>query len=246
MIKPIIGISGNINFSNTGEVMGLERAYVNCDYVNSVIAGGGAPVILPVILDDAAIEAQIKGIDGLLMSGGYDVNPLLYGEEPIKEQEFIYPEIDEYYIKLIKAANKLGKPILGICKGEQIINVAFGGTLYQDMSQIAGSYIMHSQKSKRNMAGHTINILENTKLYNILGESSTVNSFHHQAVKDIAPNFIVNAYSKDGVVEGIEYKGENFVLGVQWHPEGMIEKYPEMIKLFKALVDQSKNKVDNE
>lgn len=238
MSKTLIGISGNILISEKG----MERAFVNCDYVNSVIAGGGAPVILPVIDDNEAIEAQMRNIDGLLLSGGYDVNPLLYGEEPTEKQEFIYPEIDEHDIKLIKAAYKMNKPILGICRGIQILNVAFGGTLYQDLSHIEDCFIKHSQNSKRNMAGHTVEILKKSKLNEILGDSIQTNSFHHQAVKDIAPDFIADAWSKDGVIEGIEMQGEGFILGVQWHPEGMIDKYPIMIKLFKAFVDAAKNK----
>lgn len=233
MSKALIGISGNILISEKG----MERAFVNCDYVNSVIAGGGAPVILPVIEDDEAIEAQMKNVDGLLLSGGYDVNPLIYGEEPTQKQEFTYPEIDEHDIKLIKAAFRMNKPILGICKGVQILNVAFGGTLYQDLSHMEDCFIKHSQNSRRDMAGHSVEILKGSKLNEILGDSIQTNSFHHQAVKDIAPDFIADAWSKDGVIEGIEMRGEGFVLGVQWHPEGMIDKYPSMVKLFKAFVD---------
>lgn len=240
MAKPLIGISGNILINQTGMFPGMERAFVNCDYVNSVIEGGGSPVILPVIADDEAIEVQMRNVDGLILSGGYDVDPLLYGEEPTQKQDFIYPEIDDHDIKLIKAAYKMNKPILGICKGIQILNVAFGGTLYQDLSHIEDCFIMHSQNSKRYMPGHTVEILKGTKLYNIFGDTIRTNSFHHQAVREVAPNFIPNAWSKDGVVEGIELKGEGFVIGVQWHPEGMFEKYPIMLKLFKAFVDAAK------
>lgn len=240
MEKPLIGISANILISETGMFPGMERAYVNCDYVNSVVAGGGVPVILPVIEGDEAIEAQMKNIDGLILSGGYDVNPLLYGEEPAKSQEFIYPEIDEHDIRLIKSAYRMSKPILGICKGIQVLNVAFGGTLYQDLSHIEECFIKHSQNSRRDMAGHTVEILKHSKLNEILGDSIQTNSFHHQAVKDIAPNFIANAWSKDGVIEGIEMQGNAFVLGVQWHPEGMYKKHPAMVKLFKAFIDASR------
>lgn len=242
MTKPLIGISGNIIISETGMFPGMERAYVNCDYVDSVIAGGGTPVILPVINDDEAIEEQMRNVDGLILSGGYDVNPLLYGEEPTQQQEYTYPEIDEHDIKLIKIAFKMNKPIFGICKGIQVLNVAFGGTLYQDLSHMEDCFIKHNQNSKRDMAGHTVEILKDSKLNKILGDSVQTNSFHHQAVKDIAADFIANAWSKDGVIEGIEMKGEKFVLGVQWHPEGMIDKYPIMVKLFKAFVDTAKNK----
>lgn len=240
MEKPLIGISANILISDGAANPGMERAYVNVDYVNSVIAGGGVPVILPVIADYGATEAQMRGIDGLILSGGYDINPLLYGEEPTIKQDFTYPEIDEHDINLIKIAYKSNKPILGICKGIQALNVAFGGTLYQDLSHIEDCFIKHSQSSKRDMAGHTVEMLKNTKLHKILGDSIVTNSFHHQAVKDVAPNFIANAWSKDGVVEGMEMQGEGFIIGVQWHPEGMIQKHPIMLKLFEALVNAAK------
>jgi putative glutamine amidotransferase len=236
MRKPLIGISANVLISETG----MERNFVNNDYVNAVAAAGGVPVILPITMDDASIEAQIGSVNGLLLSGGYDVNPLLYGEEPTQKQEFTRPDIDEHDIKLIKGAFNMGKPILGICKGIQVLNVAFGGTLYQDLSHIEDCFIMHSQNSKRDMPGHTVEILKDTKLYKILGESVKVNSFHHQAVREIAPGFIANAWSKDGVVEGMEMQGEGFVLGVQWHPEGMFEKHPIMVKLLKAFVDAAR------
>lgn len=241
MVRPIIGISGNILISEGGSFPGMERAYVNADYVNSVAAVGGVPVILPVVENYEAAEAQMRSVDGLLLSGGYDVNPLLYGEEPTEKQDFIYPEIDEHDINLINIACKMNKPILGICKGIQVLNVAFGGTLYQDLSQMEECFIKHSQNSKRDMAGHTVEILKYTKLHDIFGDSIITNSFHHQAVKEIAPNFIANAWSKDGVIEGIEMQREGFVMGVQWHPEGMVKKYPEMIKLFEALVDAARN-----
>lgn len=240
MGKPVIGISANILISESRSNPGMERAYVNCDYVNSIVTAGGVPVILPVINDYEAVEAQMRNVDGLLLSGGYDVNPLLYGEEPTKLQDFIYPEVDEHDINLIKLAYKMNKPILGICKGIQVLNVAFGGTLYQDLSHMEDCFIKHSQNSKRNMAGHTVEILKGTKLHKIFGDSIQTNSFHHQAVKEAASDFIVSAWSKDGVVEGMEMKGKGFVMGVQWHPEGMIENHPIMLKLFETFVDAAK------
>lgn len=237
MIKPLIGISANILISETGSFPGMERAYVNCDYVNSVVAGGGTPVILPVIEDDELIENQIRNVDGILLSGGYDINPLIFGEEPTEKQGFTYPEVDEHDIKLARIAYKMNKPILGICKGLQVLNVAFGGNLYQDLSQIEDCFIKHSQDSKRDMAGHTVETLKNSRLNSILGDSIKTNSFHHQAVKNVAPSFVASAWSKDGVIEGIELQEELFVVGVQWHPEGMINKYPVMLKLFQAFID---------
>lgn len=239
MKNVIIGISGNILIMDGGMFPGIERAYVNNSYIESVAKAGGAPVILPVVLDDELIKRQVERIDGLIISGGYDVNPLTYGEEPTQSQGFTFPEIDEYDLKLIKFATELKKPILGICRGLQILNVAFGGTLYQDLSQIEGSYIKHSQSSKGDMPGHSIDIMEDTLLYNVLGQSNLINSFHHQAIKDLAPGFIVSARAKDGVIEAIEKQGEQFIIAVQWHPEMMTAKSVQMLEIFKLFIEQS-------
>jgi putative glutamine amidotransferase len=235
MAKPIIGISANILVSDTG----MERNYVNNDYVNAVAAAGGVPVIMPIILEDEAIEAQVRGIDGLLLSGGYDVNPLIYGQEPIEKQEYTRPDIDEHDIKLIMAAYKMGKPIFGICRGVQVLNVAFGGTLYQDLSQKDGCYIKHVQNSKRDFAGHTVKVIRDTRLHEMFGDKVLTNSFHHQSVKESAPGFEISALSIDGIVEAIEMTGDKLVMGVQWHPECMYVSHPHMLKLFEKLVDEA-------
>lgn len=238
MKNPIIGIGGNVIFDQGGMFPGYERAYVNNNYIEAVSDAGGIPVILPIISDKDMIKGQIENVDGLVISGGYDVNPITYGEEPVQKLGFIYPERDQYDIELIKEAVKLGKPILGICRGLQILNVAFGGTLYQDLSLIDGCYINHSQSSKPDVTAHTVEIFNGTRLFNILGEKVITNSFHHQAIKDLASGLKVSARAKDGIIEGIEAE-KGFVIGVQWHPEMLAKKYTEMLKLFKELVKQS-------
>lgn len=237
MNKPLIGIIGNLLIDQGGMFPGYERAYVNNDYVQTVAMAGGTPFILPLITDYETIKKQIEAVDALVISGGYDVNPLIYGEEPIQQQGFLCPERDEYDIKVIKIALELKKPILGVCRGLQILNAALGGTLYQDTSKIEEGYIKHHQSSRPDVPSHSINVVKGTKLYDILGEKTFTNSFHHQAIKELAPGFKVSAKAKDGVIEAIE-KEEGFIIGVQWHPEMMARKDSKMLDLFKELIKQ--------
>jgi putative glutamine amidotransferase len=243
MKKPIIGI-------NSSRVIKHETAYshsviesLSNDYVESVIKAGGIPVILPILSDEESIRQQVKLLDGIILSGGIDINPLLYNEEPSPKLGYIYPEKDEFDLLLVKIAYELNKPIFAICRGHQILNVAFGGTLYQDLSDMEGCYIKHQQQTKDGAASHTLDIIENSILHSILGNSIISNSFHHQAIKDLAPGFKVTAYSKDKVIEAIEKCDKDFIVGVQFHPEIMtVYNDKNMIKLFEALiVASSKN-----
>ena len=234
-MKPIIGIS-----SNRRKIDEKERFVLNQSYVNAVRLAGGIPFILPFLNEEADIEEQVKHIDGLLLSGGQDVWPHHYGEEPEKGLGIVHIERDAYEMKLIKKAYQHNKPILGVCRGMQLLNVVFGGTLHQDVLQIPEYRMQHNQQTSDYEAFHTVQIEPNTKLYAILDkESLLTNTFHHQAVKDIAPTFIANAFSKDGLIEGVEKVDHPFILGVQWHPETMVEKHPAMQKLFKAFVNIS-------
>lgn len=240
MKKPIIGISGSLIIDQGGMFPGYERAYVNDDYVQSVVRAGGVPYIIPMVYDDEVIKAQAEAIDALIMSGGHDVNPMLYGEEPCKELGGLLPKRDTFDMALIKAVMELGKPILGICRGEQILNVVNGGSLYQDLKFAEGSYIKHNQGQLPNFATHTVTVKEGSKLHEILGSETLVNSFHHLAVKTVAPGFKAVAYSKDGIVEAIEKEGDIFVMGLQWHPEMLSKDYSNMAKVFERLIEEAK------
>jgi len=242
--RPVIGITVALQSpeSHAGSsVVGAEKQTVNGDYVNAVAAAGGLPLLLPLVADVALVRAQIEHIDGLLVSGGPDVNPLLYGEEPKPALETVQAERDAYELVAIRAAAELGKPILGICRGLQVMNVSFGGTLYQDLGQKGPDVLKHSQRARRDVATHSVALVADTLLYNILQTKTIqVNSFHHQAPKTVAPGFVISALSPDGVIEALENPRFGFMLGVQWHPESMAPVRSDMLKLFKAFVDAAR------
>lgn len=236
-----IGLSGsqvNMMWGTSGT---YKNNYINEFYVNSIKAAGAAPLILPICTEDEFIESQLEAIDGLILTGGADINPLIWGEEPITALGDVMPDRDTFEIKLFKKAKELNIPILAICRGIQLVNVAEGGNLYQDLSQIPGSYIKHNQGGSLSLGSHTIEVTEDTTLYKVLNTKEiTVNSFHHQAVKDIAEGYIVSAMAKDGIIEAIEseHMEAHFVLAVQWHPEMMSSTNEAMANLFTTLVQE--------
>src|SRR5574344_1950469 len=233
--KPVIGISAK-------DATGL--AATNITYVNAIKKAGGVPIVIPITTDTAEIDAILNIVSGVVMTGGEDIDPLkYYGEEPIREQGEIVPERDVYDYLLVKRAVNKGVPLIGICRGEQILNVAFGGSLYQDIpSQVPGLFVKHNQNAPSSYGTHSIIIDKTSLLYKILGTDTTiVNSFHHQAVKELAPGCKAIAKSKDGVVEGIEMIGNDKVLGVQFHPEGLGSKGDStFMPIFDYLIAKAK------
>lgn len=237
-MKKIIGISGSILIEKGRIFPGYERAYVNNDYVQSILLAGAVPVILPVSTDEDVIKAQLKAVDGILLTGGEDVNPLLFGEEPRKFIGETMDERDTFDSILIKNALEQKKPILGICRGSQILNVVCGGTLYQDCSLSENQYVGHIQGCKTSQASHSIDIEEESYLYEIFGDRALVNSYHHMSIKDVAEGFKIIAKAKDGIIEGIQKNDGSFALGVQWHPEMMAASNDNMLKIFKLLISK--------
>lgn len=236
-MKPIIGISGSILINKGNTFSGYRRSYVNQDYVESVLRAGGIPFIIPFNEDLESIREMVEHVDGVILSGGHDVNPYNYGEDPLLKIGEVFPERDVFDMEIYKTAVKFNKPVFGICRGFQIINVINGGSLYQDLSYADFVKLKHDQQDNPSQATHFVKFEEGTFLRDILGEESKVNSFHHQILKDVAPGFKVVAKSPDGVVESIQKITEDcFVVGVQWHPEMLSVKYEDSQKVFDEFV----------
>lgn len=239
-MSAIIGISASLKFEDKeGFFLGYEYSYVGNNYVNAISKSGATPILIPIIEDEEQIESQIKFIDGLLISGGYDIDPYFYNEEPLEKLEALYPKRDIYELKLIKLALKHKKPILAICRGFQILNVAFGGSLYQDLSYRENTFIKHRQIAEPQQTTHSISIEKSSVLFEIASKTQErVNSFHHLALKSIGENLKVVAFAKDGVAEAIEYiKDDIFILGVQFHPEMMFETNEFARNIFKKFIE---------
>jgi putative glutamine amidotransferase len=230
-MKPIIGITAPL-FQG--------KVTLDQDVVNSILMAGGIPYILPYTKDLSTIDEVIGHIHGLLLSGGVDIDPTLYGEEPIPGLGEIMPERDELETALIERALKVNLPILAICRGIQMLNVAAGGNMYQDIYNQKSDLLQHSQRAPRTHLSHFVQTKEKTLIRTIsASEVFKVNSFHHQAVKDPAPGFIISAISSDGVVEAIESQEHKFVLGVQWHPEFLTPLDEVSNKIFTAFIHAS-------
>lgn len=215
---------------------GYHRSYVNRDYVRSVLAAGGVPVMLPMTDDKEAVKDALDLCDGLILSGGQDVYPLYYGQEPHRSLGEVLPERDDFDYELYRLARERDIPVLGICRGTQIIATAEGGTLHQDLCFVDNA-LKHSQGHTPSMPSHHISIEKGTKLFDVVGEERiAVNSFHHQVVNEPGKDMIVSAKADDGVIEAIEHKDAKFVVAVQWHPEMMHASNEHMLDLFKALI----------
>ena len=230
---PVIGLTGNFRDGDCTLAEG---------YYQSVLKAGGIPFIIPPHEDADVLSETLAGLDGILLTGGADINPLFLGEEPIKELHGINPRRDRQELLLTRLAADRQIPILGICRGIQTMNAAFGGALYQDIhSQMEGKRIKHDQDLDRTYASHTVSIEEGTILHELFKTNTlAVNSFHHQAVMEPAPGFRVCARSTDGVIEAMESTEHKSMLGVQWHPECFILRDDEcMMPLFKWLVKEA-------
>ena len=238
--RAIIGISSSIIVDNSGSFAGYKRAYVNKDYVDAVIRAGGVPLIIPFSTDKEVIISQAQLIDGLILSGGHDINPYNYGQEPSQKIGETFPERDTYEMILLEESKKRNIPILGICRGFQLINVAAGGTLYQDLSLIPGNILKHNQISNPTLKTHKVEIKENSFISSIFGKETMVNSFHHQVIDKVANDFIVVAKASDGVVEAIEHKTYKFLVAVQWHPEMLAVNCEKARVLFSKFVEEAK------
>lgn len=226
-MRPRIGITCALDHRS-------GRISTPADYARAVAAAGGLPVLLPPLPGDPA-EA-LGAIDGLLLAGGVDVDPLEFGEEPLRRSGEIQPDRDRCELPLCRAALARGVPVLGVCRGHQVLAVAAGGTLYQDLPTQVPGCLKHSQQAPRWHPTHTVRIQPGSRLARILPLELRVNSFHHQAVRGVPPGWTAAAAAMDGVNEAIESLAHPFAIGVQWHPEAMWDRPYHHNALFQELV----------
>ncbi|MFQ5866524.1 MAG: gamma-glutamyl-gamma-aminobutyrate hydrolase family protein [bacterium] len=232
-MNPLIGITSRTKMENEEIYDGVPRAYAG-----AIETAGGLPLLLPLIRNDGMYQVMCSILDGLLVNGDADVDPKLYGEKPEHSCGKPDKEKDKMEMKLIKWALEKNVPILGICRGHQLLTVACGGTLYQD---IPNQKVQHRPDKQDSESLHLIFFENHTKLMDIFDmELLAVNSHHHQAIKDLPSDFKISAWAEDGAIEGIEKKDDHFVVGVQFHPEEMWEEHPEIKPLFTAFVSAAR------
>ena len=237
--RPLIALTPDVQEKTGGRL----AASVNKEYTDALLAAGGLPVVLPLTDDEAALDALLARVDGLLLTGGGDVDPALYGARVTAEVKptlkTISPVRDRMELFLTRRVLRDARqPLLGICRGCQVLNVAGGGTLILDIPSTFGNKVDHHDKRLAEPV-HEILVQPKSRLASLVGGGKlNVNSSHHQAVRDVAPKFQLVAHSTgDGVVEGIELEGRQFVLGVQWHPERLYMQHGHAAALFRALVE---------
>ncbi|AEY68057.1 gamma-glutamyl-gamma-aminobutyrate hydrolase family protein [Clostridium sp. BNL1100] len=231
--KPIIGITAAFDYDK-------NISTLKDDYYEAIIQCGGLPVIIPVTEEKSAWVEYLDICSGFILSGGPDIDAAYFGKGNMPYANEISPIRDSMEIFLTQQAIAMDKPILGICRGCQIMNIAAGGSIYQDIyveCSEGNTLLKHSQQAPRWFQIHDVNIYKPSCLYNVFGKDSLkVNSFHHQAVSEVAPGFTVNACSQDGIIEAISNENKKFVLSVQWHPENLWRKDRTHLKLFERLV----------
>jgi putative glutamine amidotransferase len=234
---PRIAVSGVVRSWD-----GADRTGVNSGYVRSLLMAGGVPIILSPLLGPSFAMRALDGVDGLMLTGGEDMDPAWYGAERSPLCNPPSRERDLFELALFATARQREIPILGICRGIQVVNVALGGTLYQDLPSERPGPVDHNPAAPRASRGHEVRLSEGSRAAEALGATSIgVNSFHHQAVRDLAPTLVATGWTADGLVEAVESPADApWLLAVQWHPEEMHAevKAPER-GLFRALVEQA-------
>lgn len=241
MKKPIIGITSA--YEEEKDLKHYHRTTVCIDYAESIVKAGGIPIVIPVLNDREVIKSQLKLVDGLLMSGGLDINPRYYNQDFLEGMKLISPERDSNEWMILEEYLSTDKPILGICRGMQMINVFKGGTLHQDIKNISEKILKHTQDYLPELEVHKVNIKKNSILSDLFGEEIITNSFHHQALDRIGNGLKIVATTNDGIIEAIESKEDRFLLGVQWHPEMMTARgNKNMLKIFKRFINSTYKK----
>ncbi|MCF8009214.1 MAG: gamma-glutamyl-gamma-aminobutyrate hydrolase family protein [Halanaerobiales bacterium] len=253
MVRPKILVS---SFLREGYKLGknfemlsdFDYGMVSQNYVNAVLEAGGLPIVSPQIRktykDNTLMGELVDTVDGILLTGGYDIDPENYDKYSYKKIKFLDGIRDKQELKLIELALKKDKAILGICRGFQLLNIYFGGDIYQDIKQdLETEYLHFGGRFPKCKKIHPVSIEKDSILSSIFNQDLIeVNSFHHQAVRKLGDNLIKTAYSPDGLIEGFESTKYENVWAVQWHPEIMFSYYPEQLLIFKEFLNKIKNK----
>jgi putative glutamine amidotransferase len=242
---PLIGITADFSSVATNGTGGVQEPtlFLPQRYYRAVQKARGMSLVLPPMASRSALRTTLQRFDGILISGGnFDIHPSYYGEKPISTLGAIKGERTEFELELIDLALNQDLPLLGICGGAQAINVALGGSLYQDIATELPNANQHEQGAKRDKGSHPIEIHSGTRLRQIVQKQTLeVNTTHHQAVRKVGKGLLVNATAKDGLIEGIESSHHRFVLGVQWHPEALVGKDPYQRRIFSSFVAAAKH-----
>jgi putative glutamine amidotransferase len=237
---PLIGITPDSGTTPAGPsgAKGEPVIVLQTRYARALVEAGGIPVVLPIMPSRKAIRQALERLDGVLISGGnFDIDPRLYGEESIGGLGKLKEDRTAFELELISLSLERELPLLGVCGGAQAINIALGGSLYQDIATQLPQARSHEQSALKETGGHPIKIHAATKLKRIVREDVLeVNTTHHQAVRSLGAGLIVNATADDGVIEGIESQVHPFVLGVQWHPEFLIHRDSRQRKIFASFI----------
>lgn len=239
--KPLIGLT---TYRKDAKDSGVPLYGLMRSYIEAVSAAGGVPLLIPLGLDNSDLSTILQRLDGLVLPGGGDVDPMAYRGKDHENLRGIDKDRDRVEIDMARKAVQAGKPFLAICRGHQVLNVALGGTMWEDLAtQVPGS-IRHDYygQGARSDRPHTVHVRQGSRLADILrDEEVPVNSLHHQGLRDLAPDLTVSATSPDGLIEGVEIEGHPFAIGVQWHPENLVGIDPAMHNLFISFVEASAN-----
>ena len=237
-MRPRIAIPADTLTEATNIINERNAAFAPRPLIEAIVKSGGLPVILPSI--DPALAADYRDLfDGIIFAGGADVDPTFFGEEPHQALGPTYRKRDLFEIALLKEAVHAGKAIMGICRGIQLINIALGGSVYQDLSEDPRKTLKHAQAAPGNLPSHHVTVEEDSRIFQLVGRRPYVNSRHHQALHEIAPALRVTAMADDQVPEAVESIANDRILAVQWHPENMFKHYDYSQRLFADLIQRA-------